>query len=507
MISFSRYINIISGVGAGAGVRTRELILRILTASTNIPPGIVAEFSNPEAVQAYFGANSPEYTRALLYFSFVSKSTKSPRKISFSRWVVSAIAAMIVGDSTTKSLSQFSSITNGLVSLNINGAVISVSNIDLSTATDLTNVASIIQTALRANASPDLTTCTVQFDTNTNQFIFTGSVVGSGTITAVSGGVGNISNSLGWTTSGTVNVRGQAPATPAQAVAASAGVSSNFGSFLFEPKLASEDSDDVDAIAATALWNHAQNNKYMFLQSVTTATMAAVYAACKGYSGMAITVSPAVASYDMSDQCPAEILAATDYNTVNATQNYMFYSFGSRVVSVSDDTVADACDLNRANYIGVTETGGQQLAFYQRGVLCGDATAAVDMNTYANEMWLKDNIGTSMMELLLNSPQVSANADGRAALLSVLQTSVGVAKDNGCISAGKTLSNTQKQYITRVTGSDTAWRQVQDSGAYYDLTFTSEVTQDGRTEWTANYLLVYGKDDSIRKVNGTNTLI
>lgn len=507
MISFSRYINIISGVGAGAGVRARELILRILTANTSIPPGIVAEFSNPDSVQAYFGANSAEYKRALLYFSFVSKSTRSPRKISFSRWVVSATAAMIVGDSTTKSLAPFTGITNGLVSLNINGVTVNVSSLDFSLATSLTDVASILQTALRADSSPDLTTCTVQFDTNTNQFIFTGSLVGSGTITALPSGVDNVSNLLGWTTSGTVNVRGQAPASAAQAVAASAGISSNFGSFLFEPKLGADSPGDVEAIAATALWNHAQNNKYMFLQSVTTSNMAAVYAACKGYSGMGITVSPVLANYDMSDQCPAEILAATDYDTVNATQNFMFYSFGSRAVAVSDDTVADACDLNRANYIGATETGGQQLAFYQRGVLFGDATAAVDMNTYANEMWLKDYIGTSFMELLLNSPQVSANADGRGALLSVLQVAVSVAKGNGCISAGKTLSNTQKQYITRITGNDGAWRQVQDSGSYFDLTFSSEVTQDGRTEWYANYLLVYGKNDSIRKVNGTNTLI
>ncbi len=74
MISQSRYIRIISGVGAGAPVAGRKLILRVMTTNNVIPPGIVIEFDNANAVMSYFGAQSEEYQRAAAYFKFISKS-------------------------------------------------------------------------------------------------------------------------------------------------------------------------------------------------------------------------------------------------------------------------------------------------------------------------------------------------------------------------------------------------------------------------------------------------
>ncbi|WVW37742.1 tail sheath protein [Aeromonas phage Gekk3-15] len=507
MISFKRYINIVSGVGAGQGVRNRELILRVITNNTKLQPGIVAEFSTADAVGSYFGANSEEYKRALKYFAFISKSTKSPKKISFGRWVASDIAPMIVGDANTKSVTPWQAITAGTLSLSVKGTTVSISAINTSAATNLTNVASLLQTQIRTNSNVDLATATVQFDTNTQQFTFTGGVTGIGSITAIAGGAADVSGLLGWTTTGAVNVPGQLAATPAEAIKASAAISTNFGSFLFNPVLATSQPSDVVTIKDVGEWNHAQNNRYMFLIPSSVADAGAIYTAAKGLSGMGVTITPSNVAFDHSDQCAAEILAATDYNVVNGTQNYMYYQFDNRSIAVTDDTVADQCDAIRANYVGVTETGGQQIAFYQRGVLFGPATAALDMNVYANEMWLKDDIGASMMSLMLNSPQVPANEDGRASLLSVLQNSIGKAKTNGVISAGKTLDNIKKQYITQVTGSDTAWRQVQDSGSYFDLQFREETNQNGTTEWVADYLLIYSKNDSIRKVNGTNTMI
>ncbi|WLW40831.1 hypothetical protein GNAINCEL_00049 [Serratia phage KKP 3709] len=61
MISQSRYIKIISGVGAGATVAQRQLILRLITQNSALPPGIVMEFENEGAVGAFFGTSSEEY--------------------------------------------------------------------------------------------------------------------------------------------------------------------------------------------------------------------------------------------------------------------------------------------------------------------------------------------------------------------------------------------------------------------------------------------------------------
>jgi hypothetical protein len=64
MISQKRYVDITSGVGGGAGVRTRQLILRIITTNTLLAPGQIKEFETADDVLTFFGDSSEEYKRA-----------------------------------------------------------------------------------------------------------------------------------------------------------------------------------------------------------------------------------------------------------------------------------------------------------------------------------------------------------------------------------------------------------------------------------------------------------
>ena len=125
----------------------------------------------------------------------------------------------------------------------------------------------------------------------------------------------------------------------------------------------------------------------------------------------------------------------------------------------------------------------------------------------ANEQWLKDYAGSQIMTLLLSLPKVSANASGKAQLLAVLQGAISLALFNGTISVGKPLNTTQKLYISQITGDELAWYKVQSIGYYVDCSLQSYTTGDGRTEWKAVYTLLYAKDDVIRSVEGTHTLI
>lgn len=234
MISMSRYISIISGVGAGAAVAQRQLIMRAVTQNSVLPPGLVAQFANSTAVGAYFGTSSEEYYRAVAYFAFINKNINSPQLMSFSRWVGAAIAPMIVGDSIAKVLASFVAQTSGTLTINDGATPVLITGLNFSTATTLTQVASILQTALRASADAQLTSATVTFNTNTNQFVLTGSNTGTGTLSATPTALStDVSALLGWTTGGTVLVAGQTADTPDQAVAKSAAISDNFGSFVY----------------------------------------------------------------------------------------------------------------------------------------------------------------------------------------------------------------------------------------------------------------------------------
>lgn len=504
-ISMTRYVNIVSGVGGGAGVRSRELILRIISNNSVIPPNSIYEFSNIESVGEVFGLDSPEYARATPYFAFISKSIGKPRKIAFSRYLATAVAPIISGDSVPKILTNFTSQTAATLRLVIDGAVTNVPAIDLSAATTLTNVATLIQTAIRAIvAAPQLATASVTYNASTNQFTFMGTVVGSGVISCVNSGLPtDISVALGWSTSAAVASPGLPADTPLTAVVRMAGISSNFGSFLFQ--IATQPT--LVELTPVSAWNDTQNNKYMYCVPCTAALIGSYYTALKGFSGTGVTIVSSLNGTDFSEQCPAEILAATNYSLPNSTQGYMYYQFPSRVPTIASDIDADLMDASRGNYIGSTETAGQDLSFYQRGVLMGGSQAAVDMNVYANEMWFKDDIAVKLMSMFLNSPRVPANLQGRGQVMTTIQVSIDSAKLNGTISPGKALNNDQKSFITTVTNNPRAWRQVESVGYYLDVQFQSIITTDSRTEWVAVYTLVYGKDDAIRKIEGTNNLI
>lgn len=506
MISQSRYINIVSGVGAGAGVAQRQFILRLITQNPLLPPGIVMEFSTADAVGAYFGQSSEEYKRAVPYFGFVSKLVTSPSKISFARWVSAAIAPMVVGDNSVKSLALLQAVTAGTMTVNDGGSPHNVTAIDLSTATSLTDVATLLQAELRAVASaPQLATCIVTFNTNTNQFVLTGTTTGAGTLTVTpTGTAADVAPLVGWGTSGTVYVAGQAADSADEAVANSANISNNFGSFAFCTPSPAMANADIEAVSA---WNDSQNNQYIYSIATPLSNLAALFALVKGNSGTALNLISTTQLNDFVEQCPCEILAATDYDRANASQNYMYYQFNNRNITVSDDATADTADLSRGNYIGVTQSAGQQLAFYQRGVLCGGATDALDMNVYANEIWLKSSIAAQIMGLFLSSPRIPANAQGAASILGVLQNSIDAGKNNGTISSGKALTVQQQQFVTLLSGDENAWRQVANIGYWVNVFFTSATTPDDRIEWTANYTLIYSKDDAIRKVEGSNVLI
>lgn len=505
MISQSRYINIISGVGAGAGVAQRQLTLRVITQNTLLPPGVVMEFSNSDAVGAYFGVNSEEAKRASAYFSFISKNVQSPQSISFSRWVSAAIAPMIIGDSEAKNLAALVAIVAGTLTVNNGVTAIPVTAINFTGAASLTAAAALLQTKLRATADPQLLTCNVTFNTNTNQFVLTGTITGAGSLTVTPTLLAtDISQLIGWGTAGTVYANGQAADTAVDAVSKSKDISNNFGSFVFATPAVAMTNQNIADVAA---WNAAETDLFMYSVPTFFSNLSALYALVKGFAGTALNILSQTMPNDYIEQSPCEILAATNYDNANATQNFMYYQFPNRNITITTDANADVADLSRANYIGVTQSAGQQLAFYQRGVLCGGSTAALDMNTYANEMWLKSDVTAKMFGLFLSVARVPANEVGAAMILAVLQQSITQAKDNGVMSSGKTLSVTQQQFITQLSGDENAWRQIASIGYWMSINFSSFTTPDQRTEWQANYTLIYSKDDAIRVVNGSDVMI
>ena len=255
-----------------------------------------------------------------------------------------------------------------------------------------------------------------------------------------------------------------------------------------------------------ATWNSTQNVLYQYHTAVLPTAAAATSTALINLAGVGMTLNLPTLSNEFPEVLPMAILAATNYQRRAAVQNYMFYS-ASLTATVTTNADADLYDGLRINYYGETQTAGQLRRFYQRGVLGGGATAPVDMNTYANEQWLKDDAGARILSLLEALPRVSANQRGRGQLLSVICATIEQALENGSISVGRTLTDIQQIFITEQSGDPLAFHQVAVSGYWVDVQIVSFQTPDNRTEFRGDYTLIYAKDDVIRSVEGTHQLI
>jgi hypothetical protein len=71
----------------------------------------------------------------------------------------------------------------------------------------------------------------------------------------------------------------------------------------------------------------------------------------------------------------------------------------------------------------------------------------------------------------------------------------------------KPLTVAQQIFIGEITGDPLAWHQVQTLGYWVDAVVVPFTTIDNRTEYKVVYTLVYSKDDTVRKVEGTHALI
>lgn len=500
-ISFRKYVDITSGVGGNGGVRLRDLIGRLFTTNNLVPTGQIVEMTTLEDVGNYFGFSSEEYLRASFYFGWVSKNIKRAKKISFAKWAKTALAPRIYGAKGDQSLAAWTVITNGSFYLTLGSNTQLLSAMDFSGAASLSAVAGIIQTKLgTVVGDTNFSGATVTWDATRKSFNFIGGTTGNAVVTVAAGTSGtDIAAQLGWLSgTDTILSDGSAIKTITECLTETTDVSNNFGSFLFLPALS-----DAEVLEA-ATWNDAQNNMFMFCVPVLDVDTADYYTMLAGLSGVGVTLKTVSSEYP--EMIPMTILAATDYNARSSVQNYMFQVFGI-TPAVTTTTKSNSLDNLRVNYYGRTQTAGQYLDFYQRGVLMGLQTDATDMNVYANEIWLKDAAGASLMSLLLSVARLPANTNGRSRAMAVLQSVADKALFNGTISVGKPLNEIQKLYITEMTGDELAWYQVQTIGYWLDAVLESYVTQDSRTEWKLVYTLIYSKDDAIRKVDGTHVLI
>lgn len=515
-ISFRKYIDIVSAVGGAAAAQTRELIGRIFVDNPLLPGFMTLYFTTLESVGLYFGTESEEYKRARFYFSFIGKQVTTAKKISFARWNANDTAPAIYGGDS-QGLGVFTGVSAGDFYLTIGGVTNLVDNLDFTACLSMADVATVLQTRINLFVNPNFATATVTFNAGANRFDLVGGVVATAATIDIdtAPGVtmpGFLGNAVRWsiappnlyTKNAARAVPGLVHENPGDAFETNANADNNFGSFLFMGAMT------VEQYMELAQNNGARNVEFLFTVPALLADSLFFCSELADVSGVCITlldgdVTPPPAD-EYPEMMPMVILAATDYNRVDAAQNYMYQQASLTPVILKTES-SDGADSCRINYYGATQQAGRLIAFYQRGYMRGETNDPLDMNTYANEIWLKDNIGVELINLQLALGKISANKQGRATVISGVQVAVDRALANGVISVGKPLTQTQKAFISSVTGQEDAWRQVQNVGYWLDCFIEQYPGQGGAPEFKARYVLIYAKDDVVRKIEGSDILI
>lgn len=164
-ISITRYVNIVSSVGAGTTVPRRNLKGRIFTKNELVPTGSFITFTSAADVGAWFGISSDEYARAVYYFGWVSKNGNMPKQVDFARWNDVATAPEIFGN--TKAFSDgayvpqntalYTGISAGSLGLTLGSITANLSGMDFTSVTTLADVAAVVAAAINAEGSFTLT--------------------------------------------------------------------------------------------------------------------------------------------------------------------------------------------------------------------------------------------------------------------------------------------------------------------------------------------------------------
>ena len=505
-IPFNRIVKIDSSVGGSSSVARRELSGLIVTTSPLAPLGSVLEFERAQDVAAHFGASSETARRAGFYFAYIDPNGGRPSKLLVGGFADTPRSPTVFGAVGKASLQSLQQITAGSLLINVGNVGYNINGVNLSSGSSFAAVATAVQEAVREADATVFATFTCTYDAVAQRFVLNLGATGTNTMRV--GGQQSDPNNLGYlmfvaaAQPGVINSRGSNQQTPAEALAAIVDASDNFGSLVFEKDLTLIEYTD------TAKLNAGYGVTFMLMGRVTTATAVDWGTACMGIASQALThVDPSLGQFpEMLPMCQ---MAATDYTKPNASVNYMFRNNDGALLSptVFSGTVATQYENLRINFVGETQNAGRKIAFYMPGLLGGGSSALVDMGVHANEQWLKGEATADLGNLLINSGRVPANAAGRATIMATLQAVVQRALVNGVISVGKELTTLQRSFILQRTNDATAPLQVQSAGYWLDVAIRDEVDGSGNMRYYAAYVLIYSKDDAIRRIEGTHNLI
>lgn len=379
-------------------------------------------YTSIEGVADDFGTTDPEYLAALLYFS----QSPKPSILYIARWVREDSPGLLYGGMATTTMETWTAITDGSMSLAIDGDAVALTSLDFHSATNMNGVASVINTALGSDGD-----CTW----DGTKFIITSGTAGADSSVgyATSGASGtNVSALAGLTATLAYDpVPGYDAETPVQCAETLADVSGEWYGLMFAASTMPTD----DQSMAVAGFIEAASKARVFGYTVTDIrAKSAVYASDLFTRLKALSYDRSIGQYSTSSPyAVASLLGRAFTVNFNANRSAITLKFKTEpgiVAETITETEATALAAKNAN---VFVNYDNDTAIVQEGKVASGA--------YFDEVhgldWLQNAIQTECFNLLYQSKtKVPQTESGVGQIVSTIAKVCREAINNGLIAPG-----------------------------------------------------------------------
>lgn len=379
-------------------------------------------YTSIEGVADDFGTTDPEYLAALLYFS----QSPKPSILYIARWVREDSPGLLYGGMATTTMETWTAITDGSMSLAIDGDAVALTSLDFHSATNMNGVASVINTALGSDGD-----CTW----DGTKFIITSGTAGADSSVgyATSGASGtNVSALAGLTATLAYDpVPGYDAETPVQCAETLADVSGEWYGLMFAASTMPTD----DQALEVAAFIEAASKARVFGYTVTDIrAKSAVYASDLFTRLKALSYDRSIGQYSTSSPYAVASLLGraftVNFNANRSTITLKFKTEPGIVAETITETEATALAAKNAN---VFVNYDNDTAIVQEGKVASGA--------YFDEVhgldWLQNAIQTECFNLLYQSKtKVPQTESGVGQIVSTIAKVCREAINNGLIAPG-----------------------------------------------------------------------
>lgn len=412
-------------------------------------------FTTASGVGAQFGYESPEYAFAQTYWQADDNKTKSPKALCFGRLLDEATSAWLRGFTVTAELKDFQAITNGTLSVTVNGAKVDATSIDLSAAKSFSDVATAV-----AEKIGDVKG---EFNSNMNAFIFTTTQTGA-SATMGYAEEGDLAQMLGLTEAqGAALWQGTDAQSFSTTINQVLNITQNWVTFT------TIDEPSVDLAKEMAKWV-STNFGYIYFP-YTTQTAAESRSSTTDLAtvlkdeGVAHT-NPIYGPYAYAANFMG-MVAATDYNATNGVKTYAFKGASGLAPYVTNTEVAQILKEKKYSFYGSFATRNAQFNLSYEGALLGSSYSYLD--ELAGMIWFTNTIQRTIVDGMKTVNRVPYTEDGYTMVRMWLTDPINKALTNGYIQAGVEMSAAQKTQLIQEVGKDVS-NDIKNNGYYLRVT-------------------------------------